>query len=161
MVAELSLAIRPATAADLEPCSRFDPELSTDPWRAALFRESLRHSSALVAVNPESQQIAGYLLFTFHFFGRAFIEMVYVDPALRRSGIGGTLITAACAQLPGPDVFTSTNESNIPMHGLLTRLGFQHSGIVFNLDAGDPELFYNKVLSDRSAPLPAPGRDQE
>lgn len=111
-------------------------------------------------MDPANQLVTGYLLFTFHFFGRAFIDLVYVDTAFRRGGIGEALITAACAQIPGPDVFTSTNQSNIPMQGLLTRLDFHYSGIVFNLDAGNPEIIYHKALTDRFAPLTAPDRNQ-
>jgi hypothetical protein len=43
-------------------------------------------------------------------------------------------------------LFTSTNESNKPMQGLLQSLAYQPSGTVYNLDEGDPEIFYFKRL---------------
>jgi hypothetical protein len=46
-------------------------------------------------------------------------------------------------------LFTSTNQSNKPMQVLLNRLGYRPSGVIENLDEGDPELVYMKqVRSD-------------
>ena len=39
-------------------------------------------------------------------------------------------------------LFTSTNQSNEPMQQLLTRLGYKPSGVIYNVDPGDPELVY-------------------
>jgi RimJ/RimL family protein N-acetyltransferase len=41
-------------------------------------------------------------------------------------------------------LFTSTNQSNIAMQRLCESCGFERSGIVENLDEGDPELIYFK-----------------
>jgi hypothetical protein len=41
-------------------------------------------------------------------------------------------------------LFTSTNESNRAMRDLLAHAGFEPSGVVQNLDPGDPELIYFK-----------------
>jgi hypothetical protein len=43
-------------------------------------------------------------------------------------------------------LFTSTNRSNTPMQSLLARTKFSQSGIVHNLDDGDPEIIYSKRL---------------
>jgi L-asparagine transporter-like permease len=45
-----------------------------------------------------------------------------------------------------PKLFTSTNVSNLPMQALLATSGFVLSGIVHNLDPGDPELVYVRFL---------------
>jgi hypothetical protein len=45
-------------------------------------------------------------------------------------------------------LFTSTNESNKPMQELMIKMGYQPSGTVYNLDEGDPELFYFKLLKN-------------
>lgn len=50
-----------------------------------------------------------------------------------------------------PKLFTSTNVSNLPMQALLRKLGYHESGIIFNLDPGDPELVYWKVLRANGA----------
>ena len=39
-------------------------------------------------------------------------------------------------------MFTSTHASNLPMQALLAKSGFEPSGIIHNLDPGDPELVY-------------------
>jgi len=44
-------------------------------------------------------------------------------------------------------LFTSTNLSNLPMQSLLAQLNFKLSGVIENLDEGDPELVYFKPLS--------------
>ena len=46
-------------------------------------------------------------------------------------------------------MFTSTNQSNLPMQRLCDRLGYVKSGYVENLDEGDPELIYVKLLAPR------------
>jgi len=49
-----------------------------------------------------------------------------------------------------PKLFTSTNQSNVPMQGLLATLEFARSGLIENLDDGDPELVYFKRLRDNA-----------
>jgi hypothetical protein len=44
-----------------------------------------------------------------------------------------------------PKVFTSTNQSNTPMQGLLGKCGFSPSGVIENLDEGDPELLFMRA----------------
>jgi hypothetical protein len=38
--------------------------------------------------------------------------------------------------------------SNTPMRELLSQLGYQSSGVVENLDPGDPELIFMKILEE-------------
>ena len=47
---------------------------------------------------------------------------------------------------PSDDLFTSTNQSNIPAQRLFEKLGYTKTGIIENLDEGDPEIFYFKRL---------------
>ena len=48
-----------------------------------------------------------------------------------------------------PDrVFVSTNESNQPMRTLLVGRGYKVSGIIEDLDPGDPELFFVRFAGD-------------
>lgn len=42
----------------------------------------------------------------------------------------------------------STHRSNLPMQRLLEGLGYRLSGMVDDLDPGDPELFYSRGLDD-------------
>jgi hypothetical protein len=43
-------------------------------------------------------------------------------------------------------LFISTNLSNLPMQSLLAKLVYVLSGVIHNLDEGDPELVYFKRL---------------
>ncbi len=43
-------------------------------------------------------------------------------------------------------LFTSTNLSNLPMQSLLIQRGYRLAGIIHDLDEGDPELVYVKML---------------
>ena len=45
------------------------------------------------------------------------------------------------------ELFASTNQSNEPMQGLLKKLGFERSLIIYNVDPGDPELIYFKRIT--------------
>ena len=47
-------------------------------------------------------------------------------------------------QSKSEDLFTSTNESNSHMQQVLEKLGYESSGIIYNLDSGDPEIVYVK-----------------
>ena len=81
-----------------------------------------------------------------HFFGRDFIELVTVAPSARRSGVASALMQAAEEAANGAQLFTSTNESNLPMQHLLAKRRYLAAGIVTHLDAGDPELIFAKAL---------------
>jgi hypothetical protein len=56
------------------------------------------------------------------------------------------LIEHTEARCRTPKLFTSTNLSNLRMQTLLTRLGYQLSGVIHNLDEGAPELVYYRAL---------------
>ena len=79
-----------------------------------------------------------------YFFGRDFVELVMVDPARRRAGIGRGLLQAALVTAATEQVFTSTNSSNQPMRSLLRAEGWSFSGELDGLDEGDPELVFYK-----------------
>jgi GNAT superfamily N-acetyltransferase len=89
---------------------------------------------------------AGYGVLEYSFFGCGFISMVYIGAAYRRFKIGQSLV-AEMEQLCRTDkLFTSTNHSNLPMMALLSKMGYSLSGVVYNLDEGDPEMIYFKKL---------------
>jgi GNAT superfamily N-acetyltransferase len=80
------------------------------------------------------------------FFDQGFVPMVYVAESWRRHGVGAALLEALARRCTTPKLFTSTNASNGPMQALLANAGFVPSGIVHNLDPGDPELIYVRFL---------------
>ena len=66
----------------------------------------------------------------------------------RHQGIGRTLMQALAIRCNTAKLFTSTNQSNHPMQQFLGALGYIPSGIIHNLDPGDPELVYMLDLRD-------------
>jgi ribosomal protein S18 acetylase RimI-like enzyme len=78
-----------------------------------------------------------------YFFEKFFISLLIVEPGARRRGIGQELLEAAAFE--HKEVWTSTNQSNMAMRGLLTKAGWMFCGEIAGLDAGDPEMFYMKT----------------
>jgi len=136
--------IRRAVADDLDGILRTDPHAARgDQDRSDFLRRSLALGECLVYLDHGA--VAGFaVVMPAHFFGRDFIELLMVDPARRRCGIGRNLLRAALAAAGTEQVFTSTNASNEPMRSLLQAEGWSFSGELGGLDEGDPELvFYN------------------
>ena len=79
------------------------------------------------------------------FLGATFVALVYVDPAVRRRGIGSQLMESL-EQSHGPQIFTSTNLSNAPMHRLLQSRQWMPCRMLNGLDPGDPEIFFVTTL---------------
>ena len=90
--------------------------------------------------------VAGYAALDYTFFGCGFIAMLMVKKESRRNGVATALITRLEEICKTDKLFTSTNESNKPMQALMKSLSYEASGTVYNLDDGDPELFYFKNL---------------
>ncbi len=99
-------------------------------------------------------QPAGYGLLSRNFFGRDFVDLLYVAEFVRRSGVGGAVLSAIEGSCTAPNLFTSTNESNTPMRALLASRNYQPSGRIENLDPGDPELVFVKFLPKKSETRP-------
>jgi ribosomal protein S18 acetylase RimI-like enzyme len=95
----------------------------------------------------EREQVLGYAAWNDGFFENAFMWQLATDPAYRRRGIARALIDSI-AEIAGRGnkLFTSTNQSNVIAQRTFESLGFIRSGIVENLDPGDPEWFYFKQL---------------
>lgn len=73
--------------------------------------------------------------------------LLYVEQRARRHGVGRALIEQAERQCTTAKLFTSTNESNAAMRGLLARLGYRWSGVIYNLDKDDPEFIFVKLFA--------------
>jgi GNAT superfamily N-acetyltransferase len=133
---------RRAVAGDLPAILRVDPvAASGDRERAEFLRHCLDLGECWVYVGDEV--VAGFVIVQpARFFGRDFIELLMVDPARRRSGIGATLLREAVATAGTAQVFTSTNTSNRPMRALLAAEDWSFSGELDGLDEGDPELVF-------------------
>ncbi|MEM6533944.1 MAG: GNAT family N-acetyltransferase [Myxococcota bacterium] len=113
--------------------------------RRGFIRRSVREGTAYVAILNGT--VAGYAVLEHSFFERGFITMLMVGSAYRRRGVGAALVCHVEGLCESERIFTSTNQSNLPMRLLLQKLGYRHSGTVDDLDRGDPELFYSKQLT--------------
>jgi len=96
--------------------------------------------------------VRGFLVTDDRFFGHTFIELLHIHPGFRRRGIAAALMRAAELDAATEKLFASTNQSNIPMQRLCEKIGFIRSGMVENLDEGDPEIFFFKRLAPASNP---------
>lgn len=88
----------------------------------------------------------GYGILEYTFYDNGFISMLMVDAAQRRKGVGASLMAEMESACQTPKLFTSTNLSNLPMQSLLVKLGYEPSGVIHNLDPGDPELVYFRLV---------------
>jgi hypothetical protein len=87
---------------------------------------------------------AGYALVSRNFFDRPFVATLVVAESARRGGIGAAILARCEASHADDRIFTSTKQSNHPMRALLAKSGWIGSGIIHNLDPGDPELVFVK-----------------
>jgi hypothetical protein len=61
-------------------------------------------------------------------------------------GAGEALVKHLESLCQTAKLFTSTNLPNLPMQSLLAKMGYVLSGVIHNLDEGDPEIVYFKKL---------------
>jgi GNAT superfamily N-acetyltransferase len=136
--------IRPADLRDLEAIKQVDPGMTASHDRGKLVREAIETGRALVA--EDALQVIGYGLIHHHFFGRSFVELIYVTEVERNRGWGPQILIGLEALSLSEDLFTSTNESNAHMQHVLDRCGYRRVGSIAELDPGDPEIIYLKHL---------------
>ena len=135
------IAIRPAGRADIPDLVALDTIAAASPERRDAIAGWVVGGQCHVAV--QAGQVAGYAALTTSFFHAPCVEMLMVAAAARRSGVGLALLRH-CTTLvgDGEKLWSSTTRSHAPMQALFARAGFMPSGIVENLDEGDPELIY-------------------
>lgn len=132
-----------ATLDDFEALVAIDGALQADPARREALRVALAENTChLVAAEGA---VAGYAIMRpDHFFGRAFVTLVYVAAPYRRRGLAAMLIAHLETLSPSETLWISTNVSNTPMRTLLPGAGYIESGTVEGIDEGDPEIFFRK-----------------
>jgi GNAT superfamily N-acetyltransferase len=136
----MTLSVRLADRADLEAAIGLEP-VATPALAAALRRA---FTGARVAYIAELDgRPAGYAVLG-EFFGHPFLERLRTADHLLRQGVASALMDKIEAQAQGDRLFVSTNESNTIMRTLLAKRDYKVSGLVENLDPGDPELFFVK-----------------
>ena len=137
------MEIRQAEEKDITTICSFD-HLAQIVERRRFIQNSVRSRTASVAVSDG--QVVGYAVLEYSFFAQGFMAMLYIHPGHRRKGIGSEIVRYVESICKTEKLFTSTNESNLPMQALMAKLHYTPSGIINNLDEGDPELVYFKRL---------------
>ncbi|MCX4165706.1 MULTISPECIES: N-acetyltransferase [Paraburkholderia] len=142
------LNIRVADGAEIAQLAQLDPIALRDEKRKAFIGKAVEMGHCWIATDAHDQRsLLGYGILNHSFFEQNFIALVVVKENARRQGVATAIIKALEAQCCGNRVFTSTNASNMSMRGLLDRLGYTGSGQIDNLDAGDPELVFVKLIT--------------
>ncbi|HVA78461.1 MAG TPA: GNAT family N-acetyltransferase [Candidatus Binataceae bacterium] len=132
-----------ASSADFEHICELDEIVFSGPSRRGFIGRALGQGRCAIA--RVDGNVRGYVVVG-EFFGHGFVELLIVHPDYRRRGIATSLMRSAEIDAPTQKLFTSTNQSNAAMQKLCERLGFVRSGIVENLNGGDPEIIYFKPV---------------
>ena len=141
--------IRLAKQGDIEEIVKFDhvARIRSRQDRRDFIKRSVLNKKCYVAV-IEGKPV-GYTVLQYDFwdFGGGFISILLVHEDFRRRGIGSELVEYVEGICKKEKLFTSTNQSNKAMQSLLEKLKYKKSGIIHNLDPGDPELIYFKKIT--------------
>jgi len=140
--------IERASSGDFEHICALDETVHGKPARRRLIEAAC--ASGHISVARVDDVIRGFVIADESFFGQFYVRLLMVHADFRHRGLATALMRAAELDCQTGKLFTSTNQSNIPMQRLCARLGFVKSGYIENLDEGDPELIYVKLL----APVP-------
>lgn len=135
---------RRATLNDLPFCLSADTLAGVVVDRTRYFATAIVDGGCLLA--GRSQGPEGIVVSAPSFFSRPFISLLFVAETSRRCGLASRLMDAVEANYIGEQIFTSTNQSNLPLQILLQRRVYLSAGVVLHLDPGDPELIFVKKL---------------
>jgi ribosomal protein S18 acetylase RimI-like enzyme len=139
-----NISIRPAVETDIQELCSLDLIARQKQERRDFIRSEIIAGNCVVAVMD--QKAVGYAVLNYTFHHQACIDMLYIHSDYRRRGAGAALLRHLESVCQTSKLFTSTNLSNLPMQSLLTKLGYVLSGIIHNLDEGDPEIVYFKQI---------------
>lgn len=138
------LLIRSAVESDIPSLCSLDLIARVEKERREFIRREIAAGTCFVALADE--EVIGYGVLNYTFYHNGYIDMLYVHTEHRRRGAGAALMQHMERLCQTPKLFTSTNLSNLRMQSLLAKLGYELSGVIHNLDEGDPEIVYFKRL---------------
>ena len=142
---EDTISIRTAAGHDIEALCSFDLIARQESERRDFIRREVLSGNCFVAVAGGT--VIGYGVLNYTFYYQGCIDMLYVHSEHRRRGAGAALLRHMESLCRTPKLFTSTNLSNLRMQWLLAKLEYELSGVIHNLDEGDPEIVYFKRLN--------------
>jgi ribosomal protein S18 acetylase RimI-like enzyme len=141
---DVDVVIRAAIGTDIAQIAAFDEHVGPGSQRLAALGQAIDQRRGFVVESAGT--VLGYAIVSHGFFGRSFIDLIYVDARARGCGYGPQLLRFLEGEARTNELFTSTNASNAHMQHVLTKLGWQRSGSIENLDPGDPEIVWYKRL---------------
>jgi GNAT superfamily N-acetyltransferase len=142
----MTLTVRLATPIDLD--AALGLEQAASAAKAEALRKAFAGEHGRTAYIAELDgQPAGYAVMG-EFFGHPFLERLLTADHSLRQGVATALMETVEEAARGGRLFVSTNESNTIMRTLLAKRDFKVSGLVENLDPGDPELFFVKFAPE-------------
>lgn len=151
----MSVEIRAATGADIPAILAIDPAIAIAERRHDYVSKALSgYGGAFVKVLVLDGAVAGFAIMG-EFFGHPFLERIATAENRRRAGVASALMANIEMGIEDDRMFVSTNESNEVMRTLLVARGYKVSGMVENLDPGDPELFFVIFKTDIDAAIEA------
>ena len=138
------MVIRPARDEDVAACVNLAEAVIGGRRAAPLVQAAKNRGQLLVA--PDGDVVVGMLAFRTDWFACTFVTLVSVLPDEQRKGVARRLFEAVEARSPGPRLFSSTEETNVPAIRMHRALGFVESGYIDNLPQGYRELLFYKRL---------------
>ncbi|MCC5802451.1 GNAT family N-acetyltransferase [Rossellomorea vietnamensis] len=138
--------VKYAQLSDLEPIVSIDQQVIGHANRKGEIERAIREQACLVINEGKA---TGFLLFNTEFFENAFVSLIIIAPEERRKGYASSLLKYFEKISPTEKIFSSTNQSNIEMQKVLQKNGYTPSGMIKNLDPGDPELIYFKYKENQ------------
>jgi GNAT superfamily N-acetyltransferase len=141
----MSISLELARREDTTAVQAIDPRAEDTHGRREFLHRAVAAGECWLS--RDGGRIVGFAVFDRSLYDQPFVSLLYVVPERRRAGIATELMRHVESICPGHKLFTSTNESNVPMQRLCERLGYVRSGWIENLDEGDPEIIYFKRLT--------------
>lgn len=144
----IPIVLRRAVEVDLSSIVRIDQIALRNSERMEAILSSIAAQTCWVA-HADLDGGGGLMAFGIldqSFFRQSFVSLLVVNEAVRGRGVATALMTALEFQCAGAKLFTSTNMSNLPARRLFNKLGYVVSGWVENLDVGDLELVFVKII---------------
>ncbi|MHB1001770.1 MAG: GNAT family N-acetyltransferase [Armatimonadota bacterium] len=138
------ISVRKANRCDLKSILAMDEKAIGNTSRGGILNDAVAAGQCLIA--EIGSEPVGFAVFEQSFYGQGFISLLIVHPKYRRQGVGKAIISFIEENYPTNKLFTSTNESNLPMQNICESSRFSKSGYIENLDEGDPEVIYYKRI---------------
>lgn len=88
-----------------------------------------------------------YGIFNRSFFGRPYVEFIYIRKDRRGEGLGNSLLNHFETECEERRIWTSTNLSNQPMVQMLNKRGYRLSGVIENLIKVPTLIYYRDLLN--------------